>query len=733
MHAGHEREGEQRVRDSPPARCVIDARPAHEARERIPRQGAEQPAECVEPQDDEQRDERARDGSAAQRLRPDRDQPVSVRAGARSCSWGARCWVDATIRALLGLTDKAASARSGTIIAEVDKTQHDPGGSLFGDAAETPASIAAALAPPAAAGHFDELRGTLASSKDALSPAWERFLRPSRPRRLPRLEPPNREPGAAGSRQRRHLQRLRRRATGRSGPGRSTCSRCRSRPRAGRRSKPACSSACELLDRVMADVYGPQQLLTQGLLPPALVQGPSRLPARDAWRAAAGRHAPAHRGLRPGARPDGNWWVVSQRTQAPSGLGYLLENRLIISRLFPEAFRDLHVQRLAAPPTARCWKACARCARAAHGAAHRAAHARALTTRPTSSTRISRAISASRSSKAATSPCATTALFLKTLQGLEPVHGILKRLDDEYLDPLELRSDSHLGVPGLLAGDARRQCAGRERAGLGASSNRPALLGFLPALSRHLLGEELQLPSLATWWCGERAAMEAVLPQLADGRDQAHVREPRRGRGRSASRSRGARSTNGPAASCASPTNTPCRLTCRCRRCPRGSTAIGRRPHRAAFAACCACSRSSDGPRSWRVLPGGLTRIAGTDREIASMQRGGCSADTWVLTDGEVDAHHAAARTASPPSMSRIAPHRHQPRGGEPVLARPLYGARREHHAPGAPHARPARRRGPVLAIPCSIWLTAVAPRQRTGVAGSAARPRKRGACSSAP
>src|SRR4029078_9031096 len=92
-------------------------------------------------------------------------------------------------------------------------------------------------------------------------------------------------------------------------------------------------------------------------------------------------------------------------------------------------------------------------------------------------------------------------------------HGILRRLDDEFLDPLELRSDSRLGVPGLLQAI---------RAGNVLVANAPgsaflestALLGFLPALSRHLLGEELKLPSLATWWCGERAAMEAVLPQL---------------------------------------------------------------------------------------------------------------------------------------------------------------------------------------------------------------------------
>ena len=100
-------------------------------------------------------------------------------------------------------------------------------------------------------------------------------------------------------------------------------------------------------------------------------------------------------------------------------------------------------------------------------------------------------------------------LYLKTLRGLEPVHGLLKRLDDEFLDPLELRSDSTLGVPGLLQ---------VIRAGNVLVVNTPgsaflessALLGFLPALSEHLLGETLALPSLSTWWCGEQAVMQDV-------------------------------------------------------------------------------------------------------------------------------------------------------------------------------------------------------------------------------
>jgi uncharacterized circularly permuted ATP-grasp superfamily protein len=148
------------------------------------------------------------------------------------------------------------------------------------------------------------------------------------------------------------------------------------------------------------------------------------------------------------------------------------------------------------------------------------------------------------------------------------VHGLLKRLDDEFLDPLELRADSHLGVPGLLQAI---------RAGNVLVANAPgsaflestALLGFLPALSRHLLGEELKLPAIPTWWCGERAALAAVLPELAGG----VIKPTFGGAGPApcwAATCRAASWTNGPAASCATPRSTPCRPTCRCRRCRPG-------------------------------------------------------------------------------------------------------------------------------------------------------------------
>ena len=146
--------------------------------------------------------------------------------------------------------------------------------------------------------------------------------------------------------------------------------------------------------------------------------------------------------------PDGNWWVVSQRTQAPSGLGYLLENRLAITRQFPQAFEALQVQRLAATYSAMMEGLQRMCP------AGVPPHIALLTPGPYNETYFEHAYLARYLGITLVEGSDLTVrdqrLYLKTLQGLRPVHGLIKRLDDQFLDPLELRPDSTLGVPGLL-------------------------------------------------------------------------------------------------------------------------------------------------------------------------------------------------------------------------------------------------------------------------------------------
>jgi len=515
----------------------------------------------------------------------------------------------------------------------VDK-HNDPAHSLFGDdAPESPAALAGALAPPAAPGHFDELRGS-ASALAAAPPTghWARFFEhlgtegfADLNRRTVNLERQVRDNGITYN--------VYADANGPQRPWSLDLFPLIISPDSWRQLEAGVLQRVKLLDRVMADVYGPQELLARNLLPPALVQGhPGYLRPMHGVKPAGGAHL--HIAAFDMARdPSGAWWVVSQRTQAPSGLGYLLENRLIISRLFPEAFRDLKVQRLAATYRALVEGLRAMCP------ADSDPRIVLLTPGPYNETYFEHAYLARYLGLTLVEGSDLTVrgerLYLKTLQGLEPVHGILKRMDDEFLDPLELRADSRLGVPGLLQAI---------RAGNVLVANAPgsaflestALLGFLPALSRHLLGEELQLPSLATWWCGERAAMEAVLPQLSTT-----VIKPTYG-------SAGAGATLGKSLSRRELDEWAGRIVREAdeytvqaylplsqmptwNQGPRGDRIAPRSTMLRVFAV-------SDGVQSWRVLPGGLTRIASAELEIASMQRGGSSADTWVLTEGEVDA-----------------------------------------------------------------------------------------------
>jgi uncharacterized circularly permuted ATP-grasp superfamily protein/uncharacterized alpha-E superfamily protein len=397
-----------------------------------------------------------------------------------------------------------------------------------------------------------------------------------------------------------------------------------------------------LLEAVMADVYGPQNFLKQGLLPGALVQGhPGYLRAMAGVQPAGARflHVVA---LDLARGPEGNWWVIGQRCQAPSGLGYLLENRLAVSRQFPQAFQSLKVQRLAAT-----YRALMNSLRS-HSPAGVDAHIALLTPGPYNETYFEHAYLARYLGLSLVEGSDLVVrdqhLFLKTLRGLVPVHGLLKRVDDQYLDPLELRADSTLGVPGLLQAVRAGNVLVANAPG-SAFLESPALLGFLPALAREVLGEELSLPALHTWWCGERSAMDAALPNLHE-----HTIKPTYpGSGLHASfntvlgyqlsdkeldtwAGRIVRHSDEHTVQAYLPLS----------QMPTWSQSGGRGGHmlaRSGLLRVFAVSDGTapDGAQRWSVLPGGLARVAGTSTDIASMQRGGSSADVWALTDGEVD------------------------------------------------------------------------------------------------
>jgi len=269
-----------------------------------------------------------------------------------------------------------------------------------------------------------------------------------------------------------------------------------------------------LIEAVLTDVYGDAKLVSEGHLPAAAVTGSS-----DFVRAMRGVSLPGGRPMHIyaadlGRGPDGRWWVLDDRTQAPSGAGYALENRLVLSRAFPKLYNAMNVQRLA--PFFSDFRASL--AEAARRSDPRIC---LLSPGPFSETYFEQAHLARylgfllvegddlvvRDGQA----------YVRTIAGLKRADVIWRRVDADFIDPLELNSASRLGVPGLLEAIRAGGVVVSNMPGSGLLESR-ALLSFLPALSRRVLGEELKLPNVATWWCGqprERSLVESRIDSLA--------------------------------------------------------------------------------------------------------------------------------------------------------------------------------------------------------------------------
>jgi len=411
----------------------------------------------------------------------------------------------------------------------------------------------------------------------------------------------------------------------------------------------AVAQRARLLDRILEDVYGEQLLLMKGLLPPALVYAHAGYlrPCRGVPVPGGAR---LHLYAADLARsPDGRWWVVHDRTQTPVGAGYALENRLVISRLFADLFRDLKVTRVAG------FFAALRDS-LGHWAPKDGSGSPLvvlLTAGPGADTYFEHAYLARYLGLPLVESSDLTVregcVWLKTLSGLKRVHAILRRLEDESCDPLELRSDSPLGIAGLVDAVRRGNVLIANSLGSGLIES-GMLLGFLPRIAEHLLEEPLKMPSVATWWCGEPAALEeaiAHLKQLVIKPAFPQLRfDPEFGEDLSAE----ARD----------------KLVARMRARPNDFIAqemvrlsqapVWDRQHprrllaRATQLRVYACAT----PQGYVVMPGGLTRVAtGPDVRAVSMQRGGGSKDTWVLSTGPVSAFSLLRREIGPPDLVR--------------------------------------------------------------------------------
>lgn len=386
-----------------------------------------------------------------------------------------------------------------------------------------------------------------------------------------------------------------------------------------------------LLDALLADIYGPQMLIAEGLLPADLVFGHDNYlwPCRG-LQPPGGIHLHLH-AVDLARAPDGSWWVVGDRTQAPSGAGYAVENRQIISRAFSDLFHDLRVRDLSG--FVRTLQATL--SDIAPTAPGETPLTVLLTPGRFNETYFEHAYLARLLGVPLVEGQDLTVradtVYMKTLGGLTRVHAILRRVDDDFCDPIEFRGESALGVPGLAAAARAGRVAIANALGSGVLES-PGLLGFLPRICERLRGEPLAIPSVATWWCGEAPVCAEALAQLP------------RLVVKAAFPSRRIDPIFGPGLSRARLADLRGRIAARPglwvaqEMVDLSQTPVWQHGHAAARIVPRSVSLRvfavAAGKGEYEVMPGGLSRIAArTGTRIVSMQRGGGSKDTWVLAD----------------------------------------------------------------------------------------------------
>src|SRR6202789_4585543 len=401
----------------------------------------------------------------------------------------------------------------------------------------------------------------------------------------------------------------------------------------------------QLLSLLLQDLYGPQQLIADGHFPAALLY------ANPAFlRPLVGVRVPAHSYLHMLAvdlarSPDGQWWVLADRTQAPSGSGYALENRTIVSDVLPDLFRTSNVLRFA--PFFRAQRAAL-----SKLAQHDNPRIVLLTPGPLNETYFEHSYIARYLGFTLVAGADLTvrdrSVYLKTVEGLERVDVILRRVDDSFCDPLDLRSDSLLGVPGLVDAIVAGKVKVANALGSGVIET-AAVMPFLPGLSRKMTGESLKLPSVATWWCGQPYALDWVLNHL----DSVVVKPAFPSRGLEpvfgADLGQGAKG--------------------------KLADQLRARPHEYVAQEQIALSNAPvwdngnlysrslvlrayivNKGNGWAAIPGGLVRVAEQQGSVVSMQRGGHSKDAWVLWDSPVDTFSMLRPRNEPVALRREAP-----------------------------------------------------------------------------
>lgn len=265
----------------------------------------------------------------------------------------------------------------------------------------------------------------------------------------------------------------------------------------------------EVLEALAADLYGENRLVAGGHLPASLIaENPEWLRPLVGVLPRSG-HFLHFVAFEIGRGPDGRWWVLSDRTDAPSGAGFALENRVAASKVFADLYHRTNVHRLAG--FFRAFRSALEGLRGDPGA-----RVGILCPGPLTDTYYEQAYIARYLGLTLLEGGDLTVeggqLRVRTVEGLAPMDVLWRRMDGIWSDPLELREDSQLGTPGLISAIRQGQVTMVNALGVGVLETQ-ALMAFLPKIAEVLTGQSLRLPNVATWWCGQPAELAHVRAQ----------------------------------------------------------------------------------------------------------------------------------------------------------------------------------------------------------------------------
>jgi uncharacterized circularly permuted ATP-grasp superfamily protein/uncharacterized alpha-E superfamily protein len=388
----------------------------------------------------------------------------------------------------------------------------------------------------------------------------------------------------------------------------------------------------ELLETVIADVYGDNTLVQQGLLPPELVARNGEFLRPLVGVKPVSGHYLHFCAFELGRGPDGAWWVLGDRAQAPSGAGFALENRVATTRALSDIYADMNVQRLAGffrdfrdTLFADAKRDGGRVGILTPGQLNETYFEHAYIARYLGLMLL----------EGEDLIIEDGNVMVRTVAGLKPVSVLWRRVDASFVDPLELRYDSRIGTPGMVEALRHGSISMINAIGTGLLETR-ALAAFMPRLAQKLLDTDLLLPEIATWWCGQPSEQKHVI----DNFDNLLV-------GPAFATTLPFDDLRGTALGSSIPPEQKAALIERMK--ANGADYVGQEPVQLSTAPVYVdgklqprpitlrvyAARTADG---WTIMPGGFARVGSTsDASAISMQRGGQAADVWVLSSKPVE------------------------------------------------------------------------------------------------